>query len=178
MKIYKTIIVKNNITNTSELSKIISANHPEISIVAESDTVDAATRVLLKHRPNIALMDIELADGTSFDVLNDLNSAHDIDFEIILICPHKIYDYAVQAINHSVVGLLEEPIEPEILRGVLEKAKLRQEKKAEIKELFTKLRVLDERNTPLIIPSANNNKIAVSKADITYFRAEGQTTVV
>lgn len=178
MKIYKTIIVENNQNNPSGLRKIINENHPEINIVAESNNIETAKHAFLKHRPHIALMDIELATGSSFDILNDLNATDDIDFEVILISPYQLYEYAAKAIMYSVVGLLEEPIEPEILGEVLEKAKRKQEEKAHVRELFAKIRVIDERNAPLIIPSSNHNKVAVSVADITYFKAEGQTTVV
>lgn len=47
-----------------------------------------------------------------------------------------------------------------------------------IKNLFAKLKALDENNNQIIISTANNNKEGVAVANITYFEADGQTTIV
>lgn len=46
------------------------------------------------------------------------------------------------------------------------------------KALLARLQTRHERSRHLIIPTAHNNKISVSIADITYFEADGPTTIV
>jgi two-component system, LytTR family, response regulator len=178
MTIYKTVIIEDNPDNAAVLRKIITENHPDLTIVAEANSVASAKQVLLAHKPDIALLDIELTPGTSFDVLAELNQLNVIGFEIIFITAHQRYDYATKAIDFSSLAFLTKPIDPELLRGAIEKAKLKQTKKIQIDQLITKLQARDERNTQIIIPTTNHNKIAVFIADITYFEADDQTTIV
>lgn len=178
MNIYKTVIIEDNPDNVAVLRKIISENHPELNIVAEANSVISAEQVFLKHKPDIALMDIELTPGTSFDVLAALNKTQGIGFEIIFITAHQRYDYATKAIDFSSLAFLSKPIDPELLKVAIEKAKEKQTKKIQIDQLLSKLLELDERNSQIIIPTANYNKIVVNIADITYFEADGQTTIV
>jgi two-component system, LytTR family, response regulator len=178
MKIYKTVIIEDNPDNVAVLRKIIAENHPDIVIVAEASSIVAAKEVFLIHKPDIALMDIELTPGTSFDILAELNLTQGIDFEIIFITAHQRYDYATKAIDFSSLAYLSKPIDPEILRGAIEKAKEKQTRKIQIDQLFSKLQAVKELNTQIIIPTAHNNKVAVLIADITYFEADGQTTKI
>ena len=176
--IYKTVIIEDNPDNAAVLRKIITENHPELVIVAEANSVVSAKEVLLKYKPDIALMDIELTPGTSFDVLAELNQYPGIGFEIIFITAHQRYDYATKAIDFSSLAFLTKPIDPELLRGAIEKAKEKQTKKIQIDQLLTKLQEQDDRNTQIIIPTAHNVKQAVSINDITHFEADEHTTKV
>ena len=148
--IYKVVIVEDNADNSTALRQIIQANHPDITIVAEANTVETAYNALVKHKPDMALMDIELTPGTSFDVLAKLNKDDHLDFEIIFISAHQRYDYATKAIDFSSLAFLTKPIDPEILRGAIEKAKAKQTKKIQIEQLLSKLQVLSERDAKLV----------------------------
>ena len=176
--IYKVVIVEDSVDNAAALRQIIQANHPDITIVAEANTVETAYNALVTHKPDMALMDIELTPGTSFDVLAKLNKDDHLDFEIIFISAHPRYDYATKAIDFSSLAFLTKPIDPEILRGAIEKAKAKQTKKIQIEQLLSKLQVLSERDAHIVIPSTNNNKVVVNVADITYIKADGQTSIV
>jgi two-component system, LytTR family, response regulator len=178
MEIYRTVIIEDNPNNAAVLRKIIAENHLDLKIVAEANTVALAKDILLTHKPDIALMDIELTPGTSFDVLAELNEMDAICFEIIFITAHQRYDYATKAIDFSSLAFLNKPIDPEILRGAIEKAKEKQTRKIQIDQLLAKLQTENERPTHLIIPTLKNNKTAISIADIAYFEADGQITKI
>lgn len=178
MTTYKTVIIEDNPDNATVIRKILTKNHPELTIVAEADSVESAKEILLTHKPDIALMDIELTPGTSFDVLDSLNQTESIDFEIIFITAHQRYDYATKAIDFSSLAFLSKPIDPELLRGAIEKAKEKQTQKIQIDQLLTRLKAIDERNTKIIIPTSNNRKVAIKVADITHFEADGTMTKV
>jgi two-component system, LytTR family, response regulator len=178
MQFYKTIIIEDNPDNADVLRKIIKDNHPELSIVAEAQTVNMAKEMLLMHKPDIALMDIELTPGTSFDVLAEVQQINPIDFEIIFITAHQRYDYVTKAIDFSSLAFLSKPIDPEILRGAIEKAKAKQTKKIQIEQLLNKLQALEERNKQIIVPTVGNNKVSVTIGNVTYFEADGHTTII
>jgi two-component system LytT family response regulator len=178
MSNYKTIIVEDNPDNAAVLRKIITKNHPDLQIVAEANSVESAKEVILTYEPDIALMDIELTLGTSFDVLAALKKIRPISFEIIFITAHHRYDYTTQAIDFSALAFISKPVDPQILRGAIEKAKEKQSKEIQIDQLLSKLQALDKHYTQIIIPLANNNKKIESIANITYFEADGQTSIV
>lgn len=178
MAIYKTVIIEDNPDSAAVLRRIITENHPDLEIVAEANSVALASEILVKHQPDMAFMDIELAPGTSFDVLADLNKIRPIGFEIIFITAHQRYDYATRAIDFSSLAFLNKPIDPELLRGAIEKAKDKQTRKIQIDQLLAKLQTDNQRTTQIVIPTTNQHKIAVGIADILYFEADGQTTNV
>lgn len=178
MNNYKAVIIGNNADNTLFLKKNISQNHPDISIVAEVNSVDAAKEALLKHKPHIALMDIELECHTAFDLLQDTFPMGSVDFETILFTPSLCVEYALKAIDLSSVALLSYPADTDILRGAVDKAIARQAKRMQLNQLMKSHLANNVPNNRILISSVNHTKIAVSIADITYLKAEGQTTVV
>ena len=178
MHTYKTVIIEDNPVNVAVLRKIIKDHHGDLEIVAEANSIESAKEVLLKHNPDIALMDIELRSGSSFDLLADLHQTDSINFEIIFITAHESYDYTTKAIDCAALAFLTKPIDPEILRRAIEKAKVKQTKKIQIEQLLAKLQSRTERTAQIIIPTANQNKVSINISDITYFKADGQTTIV
>jgi two-component system, LytTR family, response regulator len=178
MSIYKTVIIEDNPDNAAVLRRIITENHPDLTIVAEANSVASAKEILVKHQPDMAFMDIELTPGTSFDVLADLNTTQAIGFEIIFITAHQRYDYATRAIDFSSLAFLSKPIDPEILRGAIEKAKDKQTRKIQIDQLLAKLQDTQQSPAKIIIPTTNGHKVAVLLPDILYFKADRQTTNV
>ena len=178
MSTFKAVIIEKNVKDAVLLKKMISEHHPNINIVAEAYTIDSAKLILAKHLPHIAFMAIDLISGTSFDVLTDLNSTGSIDFEIIFFTSNPRYVDAVRAIDFAPIALLNKPIDSQILRGGIEKAIIKQDKRNLIKEHLTELQNIHERNIEIIVSSVNHNKVAVSVAHITHFKAEGQTTVI
>jgi two-component system, LytTR family, response regulator len=176
MQIYKTIIIEDNSDNRAVLRKIIADNHSDLAIIAEATSVEAAVEVLTKHEPDIVLMDIELTPGTSFDVLMQINQRQGINFEIIFITAHQRYDYATKAIDYSCLAYLSKPIDPKILRGAIEKAKEKQTQKIQFDQLLQKLQVQASKETQIIIPTTNNEKVAIFIKDINYLEADEHLT--
>ena len=178
MPTFKAVIIEKDEKDAFLLKKKMSEHHPNVNIVAEAYTIASAKEALLKHQPHIAFMAIELMRGSSFEVLDDLNSTGSIDFDIVFIANNQRYDDAIKAIDFSPIALLNKPIDPDILRGVIEKAKENQDRKKQVQQMFDKLQTLDEHDTHIIINSVHHIKVAVAVADITHFKAEGQTTVL
>ena len=177
MPTLEAVIVENNEKDGTLLKKILKDQYPHINVVGEAYTVAAAKELFLKQ-PHLAFMAIELTWGTSFDVLSHLNQTGSIDFDIVFIANNQRYDDAIKAIDFSPIALLNKPIDPDILRGVIEKAKENQDRKKQVQQMFDKLQTLDEHDTHIIINSVHHIKVAVAVADITHFKAEGQTTVI
>src|SRR5690606_12453620 len=71
--------------------------------------------------PKLALMDIQLTDGTVFDVLKSLK---DINFQIIFITAYN--HFAIKAIKFGALDYLLKPLDENELQSALEKVREKQ----------------------------------------------------
>jgi len=95
---------------------------PEIHILGEADSVESGIEAIDKFKPQVVFLDIQLGDGTGFDILEQLalkngkSSSH-----IVFITAHE--QYAIKAFRFSALDFLLKPVDPEELQKVLEKIK-------------------------------------------------------
>jgi len=95
---------------------------PEIHILGEADSVKSGIEAIDKFKPQVVFLDIQLGDGTGFDILEQLalkngkSSSH-----IVFITAHE--QYAIKAFRFSALDFLLKPVDPEELQKVVEKIK-------------------------------------------------------
>ncbi|MFY0482014.1 LytR/AlgR family response regulator transcription factor [Flavobacterium sp. PLA-1-15] len=95
---------------------------PEIHILGEADSVKTGIEAIDKWKPQVVFLDIQLGDGTGFDILEQLalkngkSSSH-----IVFITAHE--QYAIKAFRFSALDFLLKPVDPEELQKVVEKIK-------------------------------------------------------
>ncbi len=91
----------------------------EVNIIGIADTVESATLLLKNSMPDLVLLDVNLPDGTSFDILNKLEN---YNFGIIFITAFE--EYALKAIKFSALDYLLKPVDPlELINAVKEAEK-------------------------------------------------------
>ena len=90
--------------------------NPEIR---EADSIANAKEVLANYQPDLALLDINLQDGTSFDLLSILDP-DSISFKIIFISAHD--DFAIKAFKFSAVDYILKPVNPIEFQTAINKA--------------------------------------------------------
>lgn len=94
----------------SNLERLIHSEYPEIDVVGTAETVEEATKWLKTHQPQIVFMDIQLADGSCFDIFEETE----------LRCPFIIttaYDqFALQAFEAGGIDYLLKPVSVESLK--------------------------------------------------------------
>ncbi|MDW3193158.1 MAG: LytTR family DNA-binding domain-containing protein [Cytophagales bacterium] len=75
--------------------------------LAEASSIQEAITVLKKFQPDLAILDINLDEGTCFDLLGQLDH---IDFKIIFV---SAYDqYAIKAFRFNALDYVLKPINP------------------------------------------------------------------
>lgn len=116
------LIVDDEIKARDALRSVVSAYDPEISI-QEAEGVKSALRSIDAARPDVILLDIQLSDGTGFELLKKI---HPTASKIIFITAYE--EYAVRAFRFSAVDYLMKPINPADLRAALDKARTAVEK--------------------------------------------------
>jgi len=119
MELIKTIIVEDENQAIIALQEELSANCPDIDICGVASTINDAVNLINQIKPELIFMDIQLKDGTGFDLLEQLGS---YEFKIIFTTAYS--QYALRAIKISALDYLLKPIDPEELVFAVEKAKV------------------------------------------------------
>lgn len=121
----KVLIIEDEQPAYKRLEKLITELLPDAVIIAHHDSISATKKWFLKNEvPDIVFMDIHLADGSAFDLLEEVPIQAPIIFT-------TAYDqYAIDAFKVSGIGYLLKPIKKEDLEEALDKM-------ANIKKIFT-----------------------------------------
>jgi two-component system LytT family response regulator len=92
---------------------------PSVEVVGECDCVADAIEAIRSARPDIVLLDVQLPDGTGFDVVREVGPAH-----MPAVVFVTAYDqYAVQAFEVNAVDYLLKPFDGSRLLESLERAR-------------------------------------------------------
>ena len=91
-----------------------------IELLAEADSVVSGAKAVREHRPDLLFLDIQLTDGTGFDLLEILPPP----------LPKVIFTtasdaFALRAFRYAAVDYLLKPIDPDDLQAAVRKAESR-----------------------------------------------------
>lgn len=95
---------------------------PDITILGEADSVKAGIQAIETHNPDVVFLDIQLGDGTGFDILEQvMKKKGKLSSHVVFITAHE--EYAVKAFRFSALDYMLKPVDPEDLKKVVEKIK-------------------------------------------------------
>lgn len=112
------IIVDDEITVRNTIKALLTGNFPEITLLASVGTIEDGHKAILKFNPELVFLDIELPDGTGFDLLKKFAQ---IPFKIIFVTGHN--EYAIDAIKVSALDYILKPLDTEELTNAVVKAR-------------------------------------------------------
>ncbi len=93
---------------------------PSIKIIGEADSVATGIVAMDTLKPQVVFLDIQLNDGTGFDILEKLAAKNEtIKTNIVFITAHE--QYAIKAFRFSALDFLLKPVDPEELQKVIQK---------------------------------------------------------
>lgn len=111
----KYIIIEDEQLASKRLREMIESFRPDYELVAKFDSIESATISLPVLKFDLLFMDIQLADGNSFDIFDQINITAPIIFT-------TAYDeYALKAFKHNSIDYLLKPIDPKELQNALVK---------------------------------------------------------
>jgi len=96
---------------------MIGNHFPNITIVGEAEGVESGIANIEKLKPELILLDIQMADGDGFDLLKRIAI---INFKVIFITAYE--EYAMKAIKFSALDYLLKPVTVEDLKIAFDKA--------------------------------------------------------
>jgi two-component system LytT family response regulator len=89
---------------------------PEASIY-EADGVQSGLAAIAQHKPDVVLLDVEMQDGTGFDLIRSIEKP---EFQLVFITAHN--HYAVNAFEFSAIDFVVKPVDEDLLKRALERA--------------------------------------------------------
>ena len=104
----------------ARLSKLLQVHFPEAELIGNLDTVSRAVRWFFENpSPDLIFCDIQLADGISFEIFDQVKVNAPIVFTT------AFDQYAIRAFQVNAIDYLLKPIDPKELERAVEKFKSR-----------------------------------------------------
>lgn len=113
----KALIIDDEKRTRELIAKIIESFELGIETFPIGENVTSGLKAIEEIQPDIVFLDIQMPDGTGFDMLKMIPQKN---FEVIFITAHE--EFAIKAIKFSALDYILKPIDPEELRKSVEKA--------------------------------------------------------
>jgi two-component system LytT family response regulator len=114
----RAIIIDDETNARETLRLMLDLYVPDIEIVAEAADVLNALRTIKKFKPELLFLDINLGNGSGFDVLQLLPESESI--KVIFVTAYE--EHAIKAFKFSAIDYLVKPVLPEDLMRSCKKA--------------------------------------------------------
>ena len=162
MKKLKTIVVEDErLPRLSLLAKLEDFRHT-LEVVDACDSYDAARESILRHRPDLLFLDIQLQGRDSIQLLNELNATIALPY-VIFTTAYSDRKYLMSAIKLSAVDYLLKPIDKGELAHAIAKVASRALTESPVQSVFME---------KLSFKSVNG-RILLAPDDIAYIKADG-----
>lgn len=122
----KALIIDDEQRTRELIARIIESFNLNIETFPIGENVASGVEQIELLKPDIVFLDVQMPDGTGFDVLKQVQFK---GFEVIFITAHE--EFAIKAIKFSALDYLLKPIDPEELRAALDRAFQTSENKKE-----------------------------------------------
>ncbi len=114
---HKVLIIDDENRTRELIANMIESFGLDVQTIPEGENVESGIKAIEKHNPDIVFLDIQMPDGTGFDVLRSIENK---SFEVIFITAHE--EFAIKAIKFSALDYLLKPVDPTELEAALKKA--------------------------------------------------------
>lgn len=118
----KSVLIDDDSNLRSGMKALLAMVAPDVEIIGEADNVQRAVKIIENLKPHVVFLDIQLTEGTGFDVLEKLNEKWGkIESHIVFITAYE--QYAIKAFKFSALDYLLKPVDPDELKKVVDKIK-------------------------------------------------------
>jgi len=119
----KVLIIEDETPAANRIEKMLLETNPSLKILAKLQSIQSAVAWFKSNpQPDLIILDIQLADGTSFEIFNQ------VKVESFVIFTTAYDEYAIRAFELNSIDYLLKPVEKEKLYASLEKFQYLQRK--------------------------------------------------
>lgn len=133
----KSIIVDDEKQSHEYLTRLLQPAWPEVEIAGHAFGVAEGIELIAQQKPELVFLDVEMPDGTGFDLLS---ACHNLHFFVVFITAYN--KYAEAAFRFGALDFLTKPISPDLLGEALERVKKRQSEQITLEQLQIALETL------------------------------------
>jgi two-component system, LytTR family, response regulator len=169
----KILIVDNEANLRKAIKELIRISGFSYTQIFEATGVHEAVEQISKHHPDIVFLDVEMEDGTGFDLMKQLANPQ---FELIFVTAHN--KYAIDAFQFSAIDYLLKPVDPDKLHTSLGRAVSNIKTKSlgeQVQVLLQQLNGKSEKGKRIVLKDIDNIYF-VKTEQILYCMAEGTYT--
>ena len=170
----KSILVDDEPRGLSSLQKLLELNCADVEITALCSNVDDAIEKIQSLNPDLVFLDISMPVKNGFDLLKEFKDA---SFEVIFVTAHN--EFMIEAFHFSAVDYILKPVDFELLKDAVKRAKKRITEKVGSKNIETFLHNAQLKHSQyrmkLCIPSLKGFQV-IELDDILYAESSGNYT--
>lgn len=164
------ILIVDNETHCRNQLKLQLAKYSEGFFIKEADSLTTGIKEVKTTKPDLVFLDIDLADGTGFDLLQEFPNP---TFQVIFATAFN--EFAIKAFKHSALDYLLKPIEQEDLAKALDKVMAIEGMKNQNEQMSLLLSTLKSSSfSKIAIPQMDSisfiekDKIVCCESDVNY----------
>lgn len=114
------VLIDDDVNLREGMKGLLSLYAPDITIIGEADSVESGVEILNKLNPQIVFLDIQMNDGTGFDILEKLSEINGkVTSHVVFVTAYE--HYAIKAFRFSALDFLLKPVGPDELEKVIDK---------------------------------------------------------
>lgn len=168
----RAIIIEDELNVREGFIKLLGTFCSNVEVVGVADAVESGIQVIESTPFDILFLDINLPDGSGFDLLHRLNQR---DFHIIFVTAYD--QYAIDAFKISAVDYLLKPVSPDLLKKAVSKAEeqVADSNSPQLQVIDQRLRRTFDQSEKMILRDSESMQIVVIQ-NIIYCEAEGSYT--
>jgi two-component system, LytTR family, response regulator len=169
----KALIIDNETNLRTGLKLLLQTYCNEVTVIEEADGVKSGLEKISSFQPDIILLDVEMDDGTAFDLMKQLSAP---TFQLIFVTAHN--QYAINAFQFSAIDYLLKPVDPETLQKSIQKASLNVHNnnlQQQIQVLLQQLGGIQNKEKRIVLKDIESTWF-IKVCDILFCQAEGTYT--
>lgn len=154
----KAFIVDDEIDCREIVRMLLNIQFPQIKVIHEASNINDAVDFLNNNRIDLLFLDIQLNEGTGFDILRKIDN---IDFDIIFITAFN--QFAIEAIRNNALDYLLKPIDRDEFNSAIQKAisKNIKREKSQLEGLLNEIPAINEPGVLRKEDTKENQKIVL-----------------
>lgn len=169
----KAIIVEDEVLIQKSLASLLQKYCADINVLGCADNIEHGLELIRSMQPELLFLDIQLQDGTSFELLRKVQ---DFNFQTIFITAFA--QYAIKAIKFNALDYLLKPLDVDELIAAVEKAKSIYARYPynQSLETFVRNEQLNANDKRITLPTSNSLEF-VKVSNIILCKAQGSYTL-
>lgn len=162
----KILLIEDEQPAARQLTKMLLEEDPTMTIIAVLDSIEASVKWLQTYpAPDAIFMDIQIADGLSFDIFTQVEITSPVIFTT------AFDQYAIKAFRVAAIDYLLKPIDPDDLHQAM--IRLREKTEQKVSNFSKMLDFLQKKPTKeRFLVKKGHSFVSIETAEIAYFYAD------